>query len=67
MKYALFVFFSLLTIFFITSSDPFFGTELSFKPIPKDKSADVRELPWLSTEAMRPYLIDKDNRVDDLF
>lgn len=67
MKYALFIFFSILTIFFITSSDPFFGTELTLKPIPKDKEADVRELPWMSTEALKPYLMDKDNRVNDLF
>lgn len=52
---------------FITASDPFFGTELSLKPLPKESKDDVRELPWMSTEVFKPYLMDKDDRINDLF
>lgn len=55
------------TLIFITASDPFFGIELTLKPIPQEDSDDVRELPWMSTDAFRPYLEDHDERVSDLF
>ena len=59
--------FALLVCVLITASDPFFGTDLSWRPIPKEKESDVRELPWMSTEAFRPYLEDHDERVSDIF
>lgn len=51
----------------VTASDPFFGTELSWRPVPKETVGDVRELPWMSTEAFRSYLNDNDDRVSDVF
>jgi membrane-bound lytic murein transglycosylase D len=67
MKPFLFLGFSLLLAIFITASDPFFGVELSLKKIPRAEGGDVREKSWMSTDAFRPYLEDKDNRVSDLF
>lgn len=51
----------------VTASDPFFGTELTWRPVPKETVGDVRELPWMSTEAFRSYLNDNDDRVSDIF
>lgn len=51
----------------VTASDPFFGTELTWRRIPQEESGDVRELPWMSTEAFREYLEDHDDRVSDIF
>lgn len=67
MKYALLIVSCIFTAIFITSSDPFFGTELTLRPMPKEKDSDVKELPWLSSEALKPYLLDKDDRVNDTF
>lgn len=58
---------ALLTLIFITASDPFFGTELSFQPVPREDKGDVRERMWMSTEAFRSYLTDHDDRVSDIF
>lgn len=63
-KYFLISFFTLL---FVTASDPYFGIELSFRKVPKEQPGDVRELPWMSTKAFRPYLLDHENRVNDVF
>lgn len=52
---------------FITASDPFFGIELRLKPVPREEPGDVKEMPWMSTEAFRPYLTDHENVVSDLF
>ncbi len=52
---------------FLTSSDPYFGTDLLTKQPPKESITDVRERPWMSTDAFRPYLNDKDNKVSNLF
>ncbi|HXH31980.1 MAG TPA: transglycosylase SLT domain-containing protein [Bacteriovoracaceae bacterium] len=54
-------------LIFFTASDPFFGTSLSFKPLPDTKPSDVREFPWVATRAFRNYLTDHDQRVDDAF
>lgn len=51
----------------ITASDPFFGTDLSWRETPKEALSDVRERAWQSTENLRPYLQDKDERVSDIF
>jgi membrane-bound lytic murein transglycosylase D len=51
----------------VTASDPFFGIELFTKPASRDAAEDVVERTWMSTEAFRPYLLDKDDRVSDLF
>jgi membrane-bound lytic murein transglycosylase D len=51
----------------ITASDPFFGTELRLKPLPKESKSDVRERAWMSTDAFEKYLLDNDERVSDIF
>jgi membrane-bound lytic murein transglycosylase D len=51
----------------ITASDPYFGTDLSWRPIPKEIKSDVQELPWMSTTAFRPYLMDHKQRVSEAF
>jgi membrane-bound lytic murein transglycosylase D len=67
MKYLKYLSLALFAGVFITASDPFFGIELHLKPVPKEEIGDVKERTWMSTEAFRPYLIDKDNRVSDIF
>jgi membrane-bound lytic murein transglycosylase D len=56
-----------LMLILVTASDPFFGIELSLRPIPKEEKSDVRERSWQSTEAFRTYLMDEDDRVSDIF
>src|SRR3989344_2219503 len=63
-KYLL-IAFSVLIL--VTASDPFFEIELSFKPHPKEQKGDVIERLWMSTDAFRPYLMDYNNQVSDLF
>ncbi|MGE3608835.1 MAG: transglycosylase SLT domain-containing protein [Bacteriovoracaceae bacterium] len=58
---------SLFVLIFITASDPFFGIDLSIRKIPKEKPGDVRELPWMSTHAFKPYILDHKDRVNDVF
>lgn len=58
---------ALFVMIFITASDPFFGTELSWKPLPREDESDVREKIWMSTDAFRKYLEDHDDRVSDTF
>ena len=58
---------ALLALVFITASDPFFGIELSWKPLPREEKGDVRERAWMSTDAFRKYLEDHDDRVSDTF
>jgi membrane-bound lytic murein transglycosylase D len=67
MMYVKFIILSVLTTILITASDPFFGTIISFSPIPKDLDQDVIEKSWMSTDAFLPYLTDKDNKVSDTF
>lgn len=62
-----FLSFSLLISIFVTASDPYFGTELSWRPIPKIEKGDVIEKLWMSTDAFKHYLLDKDDRVEDVF
>jgi membrane-bound lytic murein transglycosylase D len=57
----------ILVLFFITASDPFYGTELSFTPPSKDISGSVTERTWMSTESFRKFLEDQDNRVSSDF
>lgn len=56
-----------LALFIFTASDPYFGIDLSFRPIPKEEAGDVRERIWMKTDAMKPYLNDYDDRVSDIF
>lgn len=58
---------ALLVTILITASDPYFGTELSWRPVPPVEKGDVIERSWMSTEAFKHYLLDKDDRVDDIF
>lgn len=58
---------ALLTVILITASDPYFGTDLFWRPLPPESPGDVRELPWMSSDSYRPYLNDYDNRVNDKF
>lgn len=51
----------------VTASDPYFGTELSWRPVPKETEGDVREQLWMSTEAFREFIDDNDDRVSDVF
>ncbi|HXH75108.1 MAG TPA: transglycosylase SLT domain-containing protein [Bacteriovoracaceae bacterium] len=62
-----YVLLSLATLIFITSSDPYYGTLLTFKPLPKETSGDVREVPWRRTDAFDYYLEDRGDRVSDSF
>lgn len=57
----------LLTLVIFTSSDPFFGSELFNKLVPKEDVNDVKERRWMSTDAFRVYLEDSDDRVSDIF
>ncbi len=61
------LFFIAFMAVFITASDPYFGIELSLKPVPPTDKSDVREKTWMSTSAFEPYLKDEDNRVSDIF
>lgn len=56
-----------LMLVFITASDPYFGTVLSFKKVPANAESDVRDYPWKSTKVFDSYLSDHDDRVDDAF
>src|SRR6476659_9981243 len=67
MKYLKYLLLALGVGILVTASDPFFGIELRLKPVPREESGDVRERSWMHTEAFRPYLMDKDNRVSDIF
>lgn len=58
---------SLLSLILVTASDPFFGTESLWTPLPKEDESDVMERPWMSTEIFRKYLEDHEDRVDDAF
>jgi membrane-bound lytic murein transglycosylase D len=58
---------ALATLFFITASDPHFGTELTWERLPKAESDDVRELPWMAQDNFRRYILDEDDLVDDRF
>ena len=51
----------------LTASDPYFGTDLSWKKIPKAQKDDVSELAWMSTDSFRSYLDDKDDRISNMF
>lgn len=58
---------TLLAMIFITASDPYYGTILTFKPLPPEDPRDVREIPWRTTEAFKSILEDHDNKVSDEF
>jgi membrane-bound lytic murein transglycosylase D len=67
MMFLKFSFIGLLMTIFITASDPYFGTDLTWRPIPPIEESDVIERSWMSTEAFKPYIMDHDDRVSDLF
>lgn len=58
---------ALLITIFVTASDPYFGVELSWRPAPKVEKGDVVERSWMSTDAFKHFLLDKDDRVADVF
>lgn len=58
---------ALLMFCCVTSSDPYFGTDLSWRKIPKEEKDDVTELAWMSTESFKNYLLDEDDRVSNKF
>lgn len=58
---------SIVVMVIITASDPFFGTDLTWRHIPKEEKSDVRERMWMSTDAFKKYLLDNDDRVSDIF
>jgi membrane-bound lytic murein transglycosylase D len=59
--------FATLMLCCITSSDPYFGTDLSWRKIPPAQKDDVTELAWMSTDSFKTYLMDEDNRVSNKF
>lgn len=58
---------AILTVFFVTSSDPFFGFQLNQQTSASKSDEDVVELPFFSQKAVDPYLKDYDNRVNPVF
>lgn len=62
-----YIFLSVVVMALVTASDPFFGTDLSWKKIPKEEKSDVKERLWMSTDAFQKYLHDEDDRVSDIF
>lgn len=58
---------SLLVLLLVTASDPYFGIDLTLRKPPPEESTDVVEHLWLRTDVFRPYLMDFDDRVSDLF
>lgn len=63
-KYFIFAF---VCCVLITASDPYFGSDLSWRPLPEDASGDVKEINWKSSSSFKRYLDDYDDRVSDLF
>ena len=58
---------SILGVCLLTASDPYFGTDLSWRKIPKAENDDVTELAWMSKDSFRSYLDDKDDRISNMF
>lgn len=58
---------ALVVMVIVTASDPFFGTDLTWRKLPKEEKSDVRERAWMSTDAFRKYLNDHDDRVSNIF
>jgi len=56
-----------LGTFFISASDPYFGYDLTFTPMPKAEASDVREVSWLATDKFDYYLKDEDDRISKTF
>lgn len=64
---AKYIFLALLTVFFVTSSDPYFGFKLGKRISTSKAEDDVVEVPFFSQKALDPYLKDYDNRVNPVF
>lgn len=64
LKYSLLALFATLVI---TASDPYFGVDFTWRPVPKEKQSDVKELPWKSAAVFERYLSDRDDRINDDF
>ncbi len=58
---------SILALFFVTSSDPFFGLELGDRVSTNKNEDDVVELPFYSPKVVDPYLQDYGKRVNPVF
>jgi len=59
--------FAIIIFCLVTASDRYFGTDLSWREIPKEIKQDVRELAWMSSDTTRTFLDDTDDRVADEF
>jgi membrane-bound lytic murein transglycosylase D len=57
----------ILVVLFVTSSDPHFGTDLSWEKVPEQSEDEVRELPWMSPDSFKHYLHDRENLVSKEF
>lgn len=58
---------TLALLVFITSSDPHFGSELTWEKSPKEAPDNVRELPWMDQDNFRKYLDDHEEIVSNTF
>lgn len=58
---------TILTLIFVTSSDPYFGFELGKRLSPAKSEDDVIEVPFYSQEVLEPFLRDYDKRVNPVF
>jgi membrane-bound lytic murein transglycosylase D len=58
---------SILTVWLVTASDPFFGIMLTTETYIPDTKPTVREHNWMKTTAFDKYLHDDDERVSDTF
>jgi membrane-bound lytic murein transglycosylase D len=58
---------SILAVFIVTSSDPYFGFELGNRLSPSKSEDDVIELSLYSQKSLDPYLRDHDGKVSPVF
>ena len=58
---------SILAVWLVTASDPFFGIMLTTDTYVPDTKPSVREHNWMKTTAFDKYLHDDNERVSDTF
>lgn len=58
---------SILALFFVTSSDPFFGFEFGDRVSTRKSENDVVELPFYTPKVVDPYLKDYGKRLNPVF
>lgn len=64
---AKYVVLAILSLFLVTSSDPYFGFELGKRVSPSKAEDEVTELRFFSQQESISYLRDRDSRVNSLF